>query len=342
MLHPIQMGNETAHFTLNPGTQQPGRMSHLMMGAGRGMGMMGGATAAGSGMAPVNPMMAQQPGGPMMPVMSRMRLEQIRAQNLQQQQQQIRAGGGGVQYPPAPGTGPMMGNPPPPNYRSSMAMNPGEMPPRPGGTGMSTHDASHNVMQRQMQLRHQQMQRKIQAARIQQLQMQQRQRAAMQLAAGGYPAGAQGQQSAMRPAPMQTNPPMPMGHVMHPPQQPQYIQQAPGGRQLIHGAPSPPPYYGQQAQYTVPPGGRTMMSTGPPGQLTFSPMLQQQQSVPHIQQPIGAQIKMPAGPQTPGQPPTSMYPSTSGQPPTMPAGPPPPGQPPTSTYPSTSGQTTKR
>ena len=235
---------QQGQFTLNQGMQRPGGMSHMMMGAGRGMGrgMMGGVTAAGGGMAPMARMIAQQqPGGPGIPAMSRMRLEQIRAQNLQQQQQQIRAGGGGVQY--APGTGPMMGNPPP-NYRSPMTvtMNPGGMPPGgPGGMAMATHDASHNVMQQQMILRHQQVQqRRMQVARMQQLQMQQRQRAAMQMAAGGYPAGAQGQQYAMRPAPMQANPPMPMGHVMHPPQQPQYVQQAPGAGMILHGGPRPP------------------------------------------------------------------------------------------------------
>ena len=178
---PSQVAQQ-GQFTLNPGMPRPGgaTMSHMMMAAGRGAmgrGMMGGAGGGAAGMATINRMMvAQQAAGHGMPAISaRMRLEQIRAQNLQQQQQ-IRAGGG--QYPA--GAGPMMGNPPPPNYRSPM-MNPaaGGMPPGGPGGMVTTHD-----MQQQMLLRHQQAQRRMQMHRYQQLQMQRRAAAMQQMAAG--------------------------------------------------------------------------------------------------------------------------------------------------------------
>lgn len=227
---------QQGQFTLNSGMHRPGpgaTMNHMMMNAGRGMGrgMMGGATAIGGGMNRMTGQGLQQAG---MPPMSRMKLEQIRAQNLmhlQQQQQQIR---GGVQYPP--GTAPMMGNPPP-NYRSPMGMNPAGMPPGPGRMGMTTHDATPVMQHKIMLMRHQQAQQMHQA-RLQQLQLQ-RQRAAM-MAAGGY--HGQSQQFAMRSAPMQANPPMQMGHVMQAPQQPQYVQQAPGpGMMMAPGGPRGPP-----------------------------------------------------------------------------------------------------
>ena len=236
---------------LNPGMSQSGSgaMSQMMSGVEHGTverGMMGGTGSGATGMAPMNHIMAQQ-AGPRMPAMSaRMRLEQIRAQNLQL----IRAWGG--QYPA--GAGPMMGNPPL-NYRSPIMTG---MPPGGPGGMMITHD-----MQQQMLLRYQQVQqRRLQIARMQQMQVQQRRAAAMQqMAAGSYPAGAaQGQQYAMRPrpSPMQANPLMPMGQMMQPPQQTQYAQQPPG--MMMPGGPRPPgqPTMGYQ------PGMNPNMQPGQP------------------------------------------------------------------------------
>ena len=187
------------------------------------------------------------PGNRMMPhsqhltpaMAARQKLVQIRADNVLRQQQ-LRAVGGG-QYPA--GAGPMMGNPPPPNYQAPM-MNPataGGMPPGTPGGMMSTHDM--------MMLRHQQaQQRRLQFARLQQIQMHRQRAAAMQqMAAGGYPAAAgaaQGQQYAMRagPGPMQANPAMPMTQMMPGPQQAQYVQPPPrpGGMMMPAHAPRPP------------------------------------------------------------------------------------------------------
>lgn len=238
--------SQQAQFTINQtgmGQRAPGPMNPMMMSAGRGMGrgMMGGAGAVS-----LNRMI--QPGMNQTPLSARpdmrMRLEQIRAANLQQQH--VRTGAG-VQYAPGPG-GVMIGNPPP-NYRSPMnTMN-------PVGPGVG-HDPSQQLtMQQQQQLmyqRHQQMQRRLMAARLQQQQQMQRQRAAMMQA--GYP---QQQQYAMRPGPMQANPPMPMQQVMQPPQQPQYIQQATGG--MMMRASRPP---GQPMAYQ--PGMNPSMPQQPP------------------------------------------------------------------------------
>lgn len=218
---------QQGQFTLNPGMGPRAPVSH-MMSAGRGMGrgMMGG-----GGM----PMNRMPVGGAGVPLSNRLKLEQIRAANLQQQH--VRTGVG-VQYQPAPG-GVMMTNP----YRPPMsAMNP---------AGMGGHDASQLNMQQQiMYQRHQQMQqRRFMAAKLQQQQMQ-RQRAAMMQAAG-YP---QQQQYGMRPTPMQANPPMPMQQVM---QQPQYVQQTPGT--MMMRAPRP---HGQPMAYQ--PGMNPTMPQQPP------------------------------------------------------------------------------
>ena len=241
---PTQAGQQ-GQFTINPPMVQRPTMGHMMTGAGRGMvpvrpGMVGG------GM-PVNRMMQHGvPGMTQNPLTAQDRrttLERIRMNHLQQQQQHVR-----TQYATGPG-GMVMGNPPP-NYPSPMnTMN-------PVGVG---HDASQlNLQQQIMYQRHQQMQqRRLMAVRVQQQQqLQQRQRAIMQAqaAAAGYP---QQQQYAMRPAPMQANPPMPMQQVMQPPQQPQYVQQTPGG--MMMRAPRPP---GQQMAYQ--PGMNPNMTQQPP------------------------------------------------------------------------------
>ncbi len=226
---------QQGQFTLNQGMQHRAPNAMMMRQGAMGRGMMGGAgggAAAGMQVSMNRMMAAQQQGGSMPAMNARLRLEQIRAQNLQQQQQ-LRAGGG--QYPAAAAAaaaGQMMGNHPPPNYRTPM-MNPaaGGMPPGAPGGMMATHD-----MQQQMLLRHQQaQQRRMQMARLQQIQLQRRAAAMQQMAAGGYPAGAvQGQQYAMRPGPggpMQANPPMPMGQI-------QYVQQQPPG--MMPGGPRPP------------------------------------------------------------------------------------------------------
>ena len=73
---------QQGQFTLNPGVPRPG-MSHMMMGAGRGVmgrGMMGAAGGGAAGMAPMNRIMVQQPSGGMSTMAARLRLEQIRAQ----------------------------------------------------------------------------------------------------------------------------------------------------------------------------------------------------------------------------------------------------------------------
>lgn len=232
-------GAHQGQFTLNQGMHRP--TNAMMMRTGQGA-MGRGVMAGAGGMQPqMNRMMAQQPGGGMTGMSARMRLEQIRAQNLMvQQQHQIRAGGGG-QYPGG-AAGPMMANHPPPNYRTPM-MNPaaaGGMPPGAPGGMMATHD-----MTQQMLLRHQQVQqRRNQMARLQQLQLQRRAAAMQQMATGGYPAGAaHGQQYAMRPGPgpMQATPPMPMGQMMQAPQQAQYVQQPGGpGVMMPPGGPRPP------------------------------------------------------------------------------------------------------
>jgi hypothetical protein len=184
---------QQGQFTLNQGMQHRPPNAMMMRQGAMGRGMMGGAggVAAAGMQVPMNRMMAaQQQGGGMPAMTARLRLQQIRAQNLQQWQQ-IRAGG--AQYPAAAAaTGKMMGNHPPQNYRTPM-MDPaaGGMPLGAPGGMMSTHE-----LQQQMLLRHQQaQQRRIQMARIQQMQMQRRAAAMQQMAASGYPAGAaQGQQ----------------------------------------------------------------------------------------------------------------------------------------------------
>ena len=220
---------QQGQFTLNPGIAPRAPMVH-MLGAGRGM-------VRGMGGMPMNRMV--QPGGAGMAlnrpdIAQRMRLEQIRTANLQQQH--IRSGTG-IQYPPAPG-GVMMTS----AYRPPMgAMN-------PAGVG---HDTSQLNMQQLMFQRHQQMQqRRMMAAQLRQQQQLQRQRAVMMQAATAYP---QQQQYGMRPAPMQANPPMPMQQVM---QQPQYVQQTPGG--MMMRAPRPP------GQLTYQPGMNPTMPQQPP------------------------------------------------------------------------------
>lgn len=224
---------QQGQFATNPGIQRP-PIGHMMIPVGRGMGR---------GTIPINRI---QPGVRSISTVGQLRLEQIRAANLQQQQQHIRSVGG-IQYPPGAG-GAMMANPPP-NYRTPMNALPQAM----------GHDTSQLSMQQQMMIRHHQQlqQRRMMMARMQQ---QQRQRAAMMQAAG-YQQQQQQQQYAMRAAvPMQANPPMQMQQVMQP-QQPQYVQQpppVPGGGIMMRVRPA-----GQPMAYQ-PAGMNPNMSQQPP------------------------------------------------------------------------------
>ena len=231
--------SQQGQFTINPAmANRPTMNQAMMMGAGRGMSR----PMVTAGGVPINRMM---PPGALAAARPeyRMRLEQIRAANLHQQH--IRSSGG-VQYQTGPGGGVMIGNAPP-NYHPSPVN-----PMNPASVG---HDASQLNMQQQLMFqRHQQMQhRRMMAVRLQQQQLQ-RQRAMMHAhAAAGYSQPQQQQPYAIRPAPMQANPPMPMQQVM---QQPQYVQQ-PGG--MMMRAPRPP---GQAMAYQ--PGMNPTMPQQPP------------------------------------------------------------------------------
>ena len=138
--------------------------------------------------------------------------------NIIPNQQQIPAGVSGVQYPP-PGTGPVIGDIPPPAH---MMMNPWEI--TSGQRGTRTAIQNNSLLLRRLQ---EEQQRR---AMLQQ-QLESLRQNAMPTATG-YPAGqqllVQGPQYAMRPVSIQTNPSIPVGPIMQSPQQPQYVQQIAG------------------------------------------------------------------------------------------------------------------